>query len=104
MARLLTLPLLKKCGRIGILQGGAQVLALGVAFQCQLDEAVDEFAVADAAGLPQFGVHADGGEAGKGVDLVEVEALGAALESAVDAGIDQAEAHGWWHSSELQFS
>src|SRR5277367_6536264 len=35
--------------------------------------------VGEAGGLPEFGVHADAGEAGHGVDFVEVNAAGFAL-------------------------
>src|SRR5690348_15399192 len=36
-------------------------------------QAADELGIADAAGLPELRVHADLGEAGDGVDLVDVE-------------------------------
>ena len=49
--------------------------------------------VGDAGGLPEFGVHADAGEAGHGVDFVEIDAGGLAcpfwlsgLHEEVDAG------------------
>ena len=47
-----------------------------MAFEGEGDEAVDEFFVGDAGGLPELGVHGDAGEAGHGVDLVEVDARG----------------------------
>ena len=45
-----------------------------VAFEGERDEAVDQFFVGDAGGLPELGVHGDAGEAGHGVDFVEVDA------------------------------
>ena len=47
-----------------------------VAFGGEGDEAVDQLFVGDAGGLPELGVHADAGEAGHGVDFVEVDAGG----------------------------
>src|SRR5215471_18242943 len=45
-----------------------------VALDGELDKAVDELFVGEAGGFPEFWVHADGGEAGQRVDLVEVDA------------------------------
>jgi hypothetical protein len=45
----------------------------GVLFEGQLDEFVDELGEGNAAGFPEFGVHADGGEAGDGVHFVEID-------------------------------
>ena len=47
-----------------------------MAFGGEGDEAVDELFVGYAGGLPELGVHADAGEAGHGVDFVEVDAGG----------------------------
>ena len=37
----------------------------------ELNQAVEQSRVGQAAGLPQLGIHADGGEAGDGIDLVD---------------------------------
>src|SRR5882757_6912233 len=50
-----------------------------MAFGGEGNEAVDELFVGDAGGLPELGVHADAGEAGHGIDFVEVDAGGFAL-------------------------
>jgi len=42
-----------------------------VPLKAQIDEAADELAVWDARVFAQLGVHADIGEAGQGVDLIE---------------------------------
>ena len=47
-------------------------------------------AVRQAGGFPEFRVHADGGEAGDGVDFVQQNAPGAVLEEKVHAGHAQA--------------
>ena len=52
------------------------LLLFAMAFDGQGDEAVDEFFIRDAAGLPELGVHADAGEAGHGIDFIEVDAAG----------------------------
>lgn len=54
-----------------IFVGGFQGAVAGVALEGQLDEFRDKLCVWQAAGFPQFGVHADFGEAGDGVDFVD---------------------------------
>jgi hypothetical protein len=56
-----------------------------VAGEGELDELFDEGVERHAAMLPHFRVHADGGKAGDGVDLVEVETAGGGLHEKVDA-------------------
>src|SRR5882762_494959 len=57
----------------------------GVLFEGQLNQFVDEFAERDAAGLPKFRVHADGGEAGNGVHFVKINLAAFFLQEEVDA-------------------
>src|SRR5215471_14398661 len=49
------------------------LLLLVVALHCQLDQAIDQLLVSHAGGPPQLRVHADGGKAGHGVDLVQID-------------------------------
>jgi len=51
----------------------AVALAIFVAFDGQLDQAVQQLRVGQATGFPELGVHADFGEAGHGIDLVDVD-------------------------------
>src|SRR5699024_11849711 len=55
-------------------------------FHRQGDQAVDELGQGGAFVLHQLGVHADGGEAGHGVDLVDEDPAGAPLYEEVAAG------------------
>src|SRR5712691_6318167 len=55
------------------------------ALEPQLDQPLDQARVLDLCRLPQLRVHRDRGEAGDGVDLVDEEAVGAALEEEIDA-------------------
>jgi len=52
----------------------------------EVAEAGEDFGVAEAHVAEQLGVHADRGEAGEGVDLVEVGLEGGAVDQEVDAG------------------
>ena len=52
---------------------GAVALLLGVAFHTKLDETVEQLRIGDTTGLPELRIHADLGEAGHGVDLVQIE-------------------------------
>jgi len=71
-------------------------LLFAMALNSESDESVDELRVGKAGGFPEFGVHADAGEAGHGVDFVEVNAggfgffaflwLAGGLHEEVDAG------------------
>ena len=45
-----------------------------MAFEGEIDEAVDELFVGEAGGLPQLWVHGDRGEAGHSVDLINKDA------------------------------
>ncbi len=61
--------------------------ALGVALDGELDEGGDEVGVGEPCGLPELGVHGDGGEAWEGIDLIEVDAATSVwLHEEVDAG------------------
>ena len=44
-----------------------------MALQAKLDQAVEQFGIGNAAGLPELGIHADLREAGHRVDLVEID-------------------------------
>src|SRR5690348_5329661 len=44
----------------------------GAAFEGQGDESADEVRIGDAGGGPKLGIHADGGESGQRVDLIQV--------------------------------
>ena len=48
-------------------------LLVFVAFDAELNQAVDEIGIDQSGRGPQFGIHADGGESGHGVDLVQVD-------------------------------
>src|ERR687886_1020287 len=58
--------------------------AVGEALEAQLGDAADQLGVRHPAGFPEFGEHADAGEPGHGVDLVQVHPPGAPLEEKVD--------------------
>src|SRR5260221_4732824 len=60
-------------------------LLLRVPFERKLDESVDQLRHGQPAVLPHLRVHADGGESGNGIDLVDVEAAGRRFEQEVDA-------------------
>ena len=60
------------CNSQCTLSAVARCLLDGVALQRQLDQPVDERGIGQAGGLPHLGKHADGGESGDGVDLVEL--------------------------------
>src|SRR5262249_55611398 len=49
----------------------------------QLDQTVDELRVRKAGSLPEFGVHADRGETGNGVEFVDVDFSVLAIEEKV---------------------
>ena len=70
--------------------GEGGLLLFAVAFSGEGDEAIDELFVGYAGRLPEFGVHANAGEAGHGVDFVEVDAGGFGFS--VLSGFD-----GWLH-------
>src|SRR5690349_16992966 len=74
-------------------------VALLIAFDGQIHQPRHQFRQGDAACLPQLWIHADGGEARDGVDLVEQHALRRAFEEEIDArhasAVEHAEgAHG----------
>ena len=54
--------------------------------ETQLDQTVEKAAEGQAGNGPQFGIHADFGEAGKSVDLVHVKVPGPFFEEEIDAG------------------
>src|SRR5699024_11915909 len=55
-------------------------------FHRQGDQAVDQLGQGGAVVLHQLGVHADGGKAGQGVDLVDEDPAGAPLHKEIAAG------------------
>src|SRR5262245_40569722 len=55
------------------------------ALDAQLDQALDELRVLQLRRFPQLGEHRHGGAAGKGVDLVDEDAIGSTLEEEVAA-------------------
>ena len=57
----------------------------GVLFEGQCDEFVDELGEGNAAGFPEFGVHADGSEAGDGVHFVEIDFAAVFFQEKIDA-------------------
>src|SRR5690349_728053 len=65
---------------------GAELLLFGVPGERQLDEAIEQRAVAEAGGLPQLRVHADGRESGDRVHLVDVYRSIAPRHEEVDPG------------------
>src|SRR5215212_9946677 len=56
-----------------------------MAFEGQLNEAVEEIFVGETTGGPELRVDARWGKAGDGVDLVDQQPVGAAFEEEVDA-------------------
>src|SRR5580698_64754 len=66
-----------------------RLLLLAMTLQRQLNEFVDKLWVLDTTRRPQLGVHADGGETGQGVDLVEDDlrrlAFGCGSHQEIDA-------------------
>ena len=47
---------------------------------------VNQPGVGQAGGFPEFGVHADAGEAGDGVDFVQVDRAGDLIDKEIDPG------------------
>src|SRR5579875_3559076 len=60
-------------------------LAILVALDSQFDQAIQQLCVAQAAGFPELGIHADLGKAGHGVNLVDVDLARLFLEEEIDA-------------------
>src|ERR1700739_2655079 len=58
----------------GSLEGVAVAVLVGAAFQRQRNQPVDQLRIRHTTGGPQPRIHADGGESGQGVDLVDVNA------------------------------
>src|SRR6185312_15729068 len=56
-----------------------------VALHGQFDQPVNELSVGDAGVFPHLRIHADGSEAGDGVDLVDVEFAGRFFAEEIDA-------------------
>src|SRR3954453_21250608 len=52
--------------------------------QSEFDQDVEQLAVRDARVLEHFGIHADGGEARNGVDLVDVDLAGWGFHQEID--------------------
>src|SRR5438445_10759582 len=61
-------------------------LALAMTLQRQLDQAVYQFWVGEAARLPHLRIHADGREPRNGIDLIDEYLLGRRLHQKIDAG------------------
>ena len=57
----------------------------GVLLESQGDEFVEELGEGEAAGFPEFGIHADGSETGDGVHFVEIDFSAVFLEEKIDA-------------------
>src|SRR5262249_41617180 len=72
---------------------GAQRAALPVPLEGQVHELAQQIVVLDPARVPELGEHADGGEAGNGVDLVDVHLPRLALHQEVHARV-AARVHG----------
>ena len=60
-------------------------VTFGFAFQRQFDQAVYQLGIRQAAGFPQLGIHADLGEAGDGVDFVQVDGVGVFIDHEINA-------------------
>ncbi len=58
---------------MGSCAGEGGLLFFLVSLNGQLDEAINEVFVGKARGLPELWVHGDAGEAGHGVDFVEID-------------------------------
>ena len=54
-----------------------------MALDCQLNQLVDQFTVAESSGLPELGVHADGSKSRKRVDLVYINLVGVLFKKEV---------------------
>src|SRR5580704_11664873 len=72
-------------GAAGQFDGILGARLFGMKFEGQLDEAVDQLRVRKPRGFPQLRVHADGGEARNGVELIYENLVGAAFEEKVTA-------------------
>ena len=55
-------------------------------FQRKFDQVIDQGGHGSALVLHELGVHADGGEAGEGIDLVDHHPVGTVLHKEVAAG------------------
>src|SRR5580700_4673496 len=62
-----------------------RALLLAMFSHRELDQAIDQFSVRNSRSFPQFRIHADGSEAGDGVDLVEVDAPAGLFQKEIDA-------------------
>ena len=56
-----------------------------VSFNSQVDQFVDQLWVGNSAGLPEFGIHADGGKAGDRVYLVNQNLAALMLKKEIDS-------------------
>src|SRR5258708_12539125 len=73
----------RACGELDLVFGAG---FFGVLFEGQGDQLVDQPAGGNAAGFPEFWVHADGSEAGDGVYFVEIDLAAFFLEEESHAG------------------
>src|SRR6185312_16955324 len=51
----------------------------------EFNESIDEFWILQSRGCPQLGIHADGGEAGHGIDLIHVKLVIVRIEQEIHA-------------------
>lgn len=55
-----------------------------MAIERQSNQSIQQFAVWDAGGGPELGIHADAGKTGQGVDFVEVKFIGFLIQKEID--------------------
>jgi len=63
-----------------------QLAAPVMALDGETDQFIQQVAIAHAGGLPHFGIHADAGETGVGVDFIELETAGFPAEKKINPG------------------
>src|SRR5688500_678886 len=63
----------------------AQLLLLAMALDGELEKSIDQIGIGEAARFPHLRIHADGGEAGQRVHLVDEQLAGRARHQEVDA-------------------
>src|SRR3990172_7212463 len=81
----------KRESRTGSAEGGVWRIAglllrsSGGSLQGERDQTIDECVDGDSTCLPEFRVHADGSEAGNGIDLVHTQLAVRACQKEIDA-------------------
>jgi hypothetical protein len=58
---------------------------VGLTLQGEFDQPIDEFRQGDSTCFPKHRVHADRGEPGQGIDLVQVHAIASTFDEEIDA-------------------